>query len=292
MRFKAAGAKGKRRRFGRFTLGEDMPASIKLGLVGLGVIGKAILNAANEGRIPVSVPVATTSTPAKVENFLRSLNAPPRLTDLAGVAEGADMVMEASGSATVESICRAAFALDKDVIINSVGALLEGEHLIELARQSGSRIFVPSGAIIGLDGLKGAAMGRVDAVTMTTRKPPASLKGAPYLEENGVNVDDLQEPTVIFEGSPLEACKGFPANVNVSAAVSLAGIGPHRTKMRIICDPTINRNIHEVEASGEFGKSFIRIENVPSENQRTGVLTFLSSLAFLKGRKATLVVGT
>lgn len=265
---------------------------MKLGVVGLGVIGRAVVRAADEGRVPVEVPVAATRTPAAVESFLASLRHPPRMTDLGGVAEGADLVMEASGGDTVEAICRACFARGKDVILNSAGALLERDDLMEEARLGGARIFIPSGAIIGLDGLKGAAVGEVESVTMTTRKPPASLRGAPYIEERGIDLDAMDRPTLIFEGNPLEACRAFPANVNVSAAVSFAGVGPHRTRMRIFCDPTVDRNIHEVEAVGEFGRSFIRIENVPSENHRTGVLTYLSALSFLRERASTLVVGT
>ncbi len=143
-----------------------------------------------------------------------------------------------------------------------------------------------------MDGLKGAAVGEMESVTMTTRKPPASLKGAPFIEENNIDIDSIREPTVIFEGSPIEACKGFPANMNVSAAISLAGIGPHWTQLRIMCDPTVDRNIHEVEAVGEFGRFFFRIENVPSENQRTGILTYLSTIAYLRQQSATLMVGT
>ncbi len=265
---------------------------MKLGVVGLGVIGRAVARAADEGRIPVDVPVAVARAPEKAGDFLASLKNPPRMTNLAGVAEGADAVMEASGGETVEAICRACFSRGKDVILNSVGALLEREDLIEEARHGGSRIFIPSGAIIGLDGLKGASAGRMESVTMTTRKPPASLRGAPYVEDRGIDLDAITEPTVIFEGNPLEACRAFPANVNVSAAVSFAGIGPRRTKMRILCDPGADRNVHEVEAVGEFGRSFIRIENVPSENHRTGLLTYLSAFAFLRSREATLVVGT
>ncbi len=265
---------------------------MKLGVVGLGVIGRAVVRAADEGRVPVDVPVAATRTPEAVESFLASLRNPPRMTDLAGVAEGAELVMEASGGGTVEAICRACFARGKDVILNSVGALLERDDLMEEARRGGARIFIPSGAIIGLDGLKGASVGEVESVTMTTRKPPASLRGAPYIEERRIDLDAMDEPTLIFEGNPLEACKAFPANVNVSAAVSFAGIGPRRTRVRIFCDPAVDRNIHEVEAVGEFGRSFVRIENVPSENHRTGVLTYLSALSFLKERTSTLVVGT
>ncbi|MCY3825400.1 MAG: aspartate dehydrogenase [Nitrospinae bacterium] len=265
---------------------------MKLGVVGLGVIGKAVVKAADEGKIPVDIPVAATRTPEKVKDFLASLKNPPRMTDMAGVAQEAEVVMEASGGGTVEAICHESFARGKDVIINSVGALLDRNDLLEEAKSGGSRIFVPSGAIIGLDGLKGASAGGMESVTMTTRKPPESLKGAPYIEAQGIDLDAIDEPTVIFEGNPLEACKAFPANVNVSAAVSFAGIGPHRTKLRVVCDPTVNRNIHEVEAVGEFGRSFIRIENVPSENHRTGILTYLSAFSFLRDRTSTLIVGT
>ncbi|MBT3351688.1 MAG: aspartate dehydrogenase [Nitrospinaceae bacterium] len=263
-----------------------------LGVIGLGVIGKAVVRAADEGELPFTVSAAATRTPGNVRDFLNSLKNAPRLTDLAGVVASSDVILEASGGHTVEAICRAALPLGKSVIVNSVGALLEREDLIALAEKHKARIMIPSGAIIGLDGLKGAAAGRIDSVTMTTRKPPPSLKGAPFVEENNIDVDAMTEATVIFEGSPLEACKGFPANVNVSAAVSFAGIGPHRTEMRIMCDPTINRNIHEVEAVGEFGRLFFRIENVPTENHRTGILTYLSNIQFLRQQTATLVVGT
>lgn len=265
---------------------------MNLGVIGLGVIGKAVVKAVDEGEVPFAVPAAATRTPENARAFLASLKRAPRLTDLAGVVESADVILEASGGDTVEAICRAALPLGKSVIVNSVGALLERGDLIALAEKHKARIMIPSGAIIGLDGLKGAAAGRIDSVTMTTRKPPPSLKGAPFIEARGIDVDAMKEPTLIFEGSPLEACKGFPANVNVSAAVSFAGIGPRRTKMRIMCDPTIKRNIHEVEVVGEFGRSFIRIENVPTENHRTGILTYLSNIQFLRQQTATLVVGS
>ncbi len=265
---------------------------MKLGVVGLGVIGRAVVTAADKKDIPVTISAVTSRTKDKAEAFLDSLKNRPPYTDLAGVAEASDIVMEASGGPSVEAVCRESFTRGKDVILNSVGALLEREDLIKLAERHQARIYIPSGAIIGLDGLKGAAVGEVESVTMTTRKPPASLKGAPFIKENNIDIDSIREPTVIFEGSPIEACKGFPANMNVSAAVSLAGIGPHRTRLRIVCDPTVERNIHEVEVVGQFGRSFFRIENVPSENQRTGILTYLSAIAFLRQQSATLVVGT
>ncbi len=266
--------------------------AMRLGVVGLGVIGKAVLKAADSGKLSFSVPVAATRTLSHAEAFLRSLKNPPQIAGLADVAEGADVVMESANGDAVPSICIAALSKGKDVLINSCGALLERDDLYQLARENGARIFIPSGAIIGLDGLKAGAMGRLEAVTITTRKPPASLKGAPYIEEMDIDLEKIREPTVIYEGTPIDAWKRFPANVNVSAAVSFAGIGPRRTRMRIICDPTVNRNIEEVEAEGEFGRAYTRIENVPSENHRTGVLSYLSVLAFLKDQNSSLVVGT
>ncbi|MDA1000090.1 MAG: aspartate dehydrogenase [bacterium] len=265
---------------------------VKLGVVGLGVIGKAVVKAADAGRIPVQVPVATTRTPGKVASFLQGLRTPPALSDIEGVVQGADVILEAAGVSTVAPICEAALPLGKEVIITSIGALLDREDLVALAERGGGRIYAPSCAIIGLDGLKAAREGRLDSVTMTTRKPPASLAGAPYVVEQGIDLARIQAPEVIFEGDVLEACRGFPANVNVSAAVALAGIGPRRTRIRIFCDPTIQRNIHEVEAVGAHGRFFFRIENVPSENHRTGIMTYLSVLALMRERESALVIGT
>ncbi len=265
---------------------------MNLGVIGLGIIGRAVVKAADEGQVPFTISGVATRTPGNAADFMDSLTRRPPMMEMSEVAEVSDIVLEASGGPTVETICREALSRGKDVVINSVGALLERSDLVALAEENKARIYVPSGAIIGLDGLKGAATGKLESVTMTTRKPPQSLKGAPFIDENNIEIDKITEPTVIFEGSPIEACKGFPANVNVSAAVSLAGIGPHRTRMRIICDPTVDRNVHEVEAVGEFGRSFIRIENIPTENHRTGILTYLSNIHFLRQRTAALVVGT
>jgi aspartate dehydrogenase len=128
---------------------------------------------------------------------------------------------------------------------------------------------------------------------MTTRKPPQGLAGAPYVEQHGIDVFAFTTETVIFEGSARDACQGFPANVNVSAALSLAGIGPDRTHMRIIVVPGGTRNMHDVDVQGEFGRLTIHIENVPSTtNPRTGKLSYLSAIAMLKEIVSPLRCGT
>ena len=137
-------------------------------------------------------------------------------------------------------------------------------------------MYLPSGAIAGLDGIKSAAVGQIVHVTHTTRKPPEGLEGAPYLVERGISLAGLRTEKEVFSGSAREACRGFPANVNVTAAVSLAGIGPDQTRVRILAVPGLTRNCHDIEVAGEFGRLLVHIENVPSENPKTGKLTALS----------------
>ena len=144
-----------------------------------------------------------------------------------------------------------------------------------------------------LDGLKGAMAGRVSKVTLTTRKPPRGLEGAPYVAEKGIDLKALKEPTAIFSGSAREAVPAFPANINVAAALSLAGIGADKTVVKILADPTSDKNIHEIEAEGDFGELFVRMENVPSPtNPKTSYMTALSAIGLLRRITASLVGGT
>ena len=166
-------------------------------------------------------------------------------------------------------------------------------HLVARAKASGARIIVPTGALLGLDAVRAAAEGDVTSVTIETRKPPAGLVGAPFLEKNNIDVLAVTGPTVIFEGNAFDAAAGFPANVNVAAALALAGIGPQRTTVRIWADPGIDRNIHTIKVEAAAARFTMTVENVPSEaNPKTGKLTPLSVLACLRGLTATLKVGS
>ncbi|HWP35885.1 MAG TPA: aspartate dehydrogenase domain-containing protein, partial [Thermodesulfobacteriota bacterium] len=219
---------------------------------------------------------------------------PVRLAaDLDRLAAEADLLVEALAPAAVPDVVRAAIARKRDLLVLSAGGLLEQDALLEAARRAGIRVRVPSGAIAGLDGVKGAAVGGISRVTIDTRKPPRALAGSPYVVERGLDLDRLEGETLLFEGSALEACRGFPSNVNVAAALSLAGIGPHRTRMRIYAVPGQTRNVHDVTVEGEFGLLRIHIENVPTANPRTGRLTAQSVIATLREMAgAGLVVGT
>lgn len=204
-----------------------------------------------------------------------------------------DLVVEAATKEIAAQIAQKAIAAGRDILIMSVGAMLGQKSLFERARRKGVRIYIPSGAICGLDGVKAAALGKITRVTLTTRKPPKSLVGAPYLVEKKIDLDAIKKETIIFEGSALDAVKGFPKNINVSAALSLAGIGAEATRVRVVTSPGFKTNSHQIEVEGEFGKLVTRTDNVPSpDNPRTSYLAVLSAMATLKQVVDSVRVGT
>jgi len=177
-------------------------------------------------------------------------------------------------------------------VVLSVGALLENEDLIALARDNGGQIVVPTGALIGLDAVTAAAVGTIRSVRMITRKPVGGLAGAPYLLEHKIDIEGITAPLKVFEGTARQAAKGFPANLNVAVALSLAGVGADRTMVEIWADPALTRNVHRIEVEADSARFSMAIENVPSENPRTGLITALSVIACLRKLHAPLRIGT
>jgi aspartate dehydrogenase len=257
---------------------------LRIGIVGMGVIGTAVAKAASGDLPGIELAGVTVRDPAKAGGF--------PAYPLDELIPRSDLIVEAATQAALREFGPSVLAAGKHLMVLSVGALVGvlGEWA-RLAEKHGCRIFVPSGAIAGLDGVKGAREGRIDAVTMETRKPPRGLAGAPYIEANRIDLDAIIKETLIFEGPATEAVKAFPANVNVVAALSLAGIGPDRTRIRIFAVPGQARNQHRITVEGEFGRLAIEVENVPSENPRTGKLSYLSAIAMLRELGAPLRVG-
>lgn len=263
-----------------------------VGIVGCGAIGKALLQAFDAGTLGVNVAGVTSRSEASARNFLSTFGKPVPYMDRAALVARSDLVVEAAGQGVVADLAREVFAARKELMVISVGALLDHREIIEQARATGCKLFVPSGAIAGLDGIKSAAVGQITHVTITTRKPPQGLEGAPYLVERGISLQGLAGEREVFSGTAREACRGFPANVNVSAAVSLAGIGPDRTIIRILAVPGLRRNCHDVEVEGEFGRLLVHVENVPSENPRTGRLTAFSIIRSVRDAADSVRIGT
>jgi aspartate dehydrogenase len=177
-------------------------------------------------------------------------------------------------------------------MVMSASALLPRPDLVELARVAGGQIIVPTGALIGFDAVLAAAEGSISSVQVTTRKPPAGLVGAPFLIKNGISVERLNSALRVFKGTARDAAAAFPANVNVVAALSLAGIGPDRTVVEIWADPTITRNCHQIRVESDSALLSMSIENIPSENPKTGRITALSVIAALRKMNAPLRIGT
>ncbi len=270
-----------------------MPRPLTVGIAGLGAIGLHLARALDQGVEGLQLLAVAARDQAKAKANLAGFRNPPQLSDLEGLAE-ADIVVEAAPAAIFEQVATAAISRGRIFVPSSVGALLPRMHLVDLAREKGARIIVPTGALLGLDAVRAAAEGAVDSVTIETRKPPRGLVGAPYLERNGIDVMAVKdEAKLVFKGNAFDAAQGFPANVNVAAALALAGIGPQGTMIEIWADPHVTRNTHTIRVEAAAARLTMTIENVPSEeNPRTGKITPLSILACLRGLTSPLKVGT
>jgi aspartate dehydrogenase len=258
---------------------------LKVGIVGMGVIGTHIARAITAGIPGVTLAGVHVRDPAKAKGF-------PAVS-LPELIQRSDLIVEAATQAALREFAPAVLAAGKHLMVLSVGGLLGVlDEWTRLAEKHGCRILVPSGAIAGLDGVKGAREGAITQVTMESRKPPRGLAGAPYIGEKGIDLEAISEETLIFEGTATDACRAFPANVNVVAALALAGVGAERTRIKVFAVPGLARNTHRIMVEGEFGRLAIQVENVPSENPRTGKLSYLSAIALLRDLGATVRIGT
>jgi aspartate dehydrogenase len=264
----------------------------RIAIAGLGAIGRVLARRLNDGIPGLTLACASAGDRAKAQAWLDGERIACPLVDLGAMPAHADLAVECAPAAAFEDICRPMLEAGKTVMVLSAGALLPRPHLIELAKEKGGQIIVPTGALLGLDAVTAAAEGEIASVRMTTRKPPNGLAGAPYLTANGISVEGLNAPKRVFAGNAREAAAGFPANVNVAAALSLAGIGPERTMIEIWADPSVDRNCHTIEVEADSARFSLTIENVPSENPKTGKITALSVLAALRKLHAPLRVGT
>jgi aspartate dehydrogenase len=272
---------------------EDRRKPLRVAVGGLGAIGTRVVEALDRGIGGLELVAVSARDTARAESRIGKLSRPVPVLGAMELGEVADIVVECIPAASFRSIAEPAVRLGRIFMPLSVGALLDNLDLVDLARESGARILPPTGALLGLDAVRAAAKGVIREVKMMTRKPPGGLAGAPYLEERRVDLAAIAEPTLVFSGTAREAARGFPANVNVAAALALAGIGPDRTTVEIWADPTVTRNTHTISVDADAARFTMTIEGVPSpDNPRTGKLTPLSVIAALEGLVAPLKVGT
>ena len=273
-------------------LDERLRPELRIAVAGLGAIGTRVVEALDRGIDGLVLTAVSVQHPEKHRSRLAQLTTAPAILPIEALADVADIVIECAPGKLVRSIVAPFVSKGKTAIVLSAGALLDHEDLIELAKQNGGQIVVPTGALIGLDAVTAAAVGKIHSVRMVTRKPVRGLAGAPYIVENNIAIEQITEPMKIFDGSAREAAKGFPANVNVAAALSFAGIGPDRTTIEIWADPALTRNVHRIEVDSDSARFSMSIENIPSENPKTGLITAFSVIACLRKLRASLRVGT
>lgn len=240
---------------------------MKIGLIGFGAIGAALFEKISKDK-SLKLVFVYDAEQEKLKNLPTKL----RLKKFADFAKKkADLVVEA---ASQEAIWQFAPEILKksDLLVMSVGAFAKKgflQKLVGVVKKSKKRLFVPSGAIIGMDGIS-AVREQLQNVKIETRKNPKGF---------GLN-EDIER--VLFDGSAAEGVPKFPKNINVAATLSLYGIGFDKTTAKVVSDPQASANMHTIEATGDFGRFFIRVENVPSKNPKTSGLAALSAFDMIK----------
>jgi aspartate dehydrogenase len=267
-------------------------SSRRIAIAGLGTIGRTVARRLADGLPGLALSAIAARDHAKARAWLDSEQIQCPLVSLEALPDHADLVLEAAPAEILGQICGPMLNAGKAVMVMSASALLPRPDLVDLARIRGGQIIVPTGALIGFDAVSAAAEGTINAVEVVTRKPPGGLAGAPYLIRNGISMDGLNSALRVFKGSARDAAAAFPANVNVVAALSLAGIGPDRTMVEVWADPAVTRNCHHIKVDADSACFSMTIENIPSENPRTGRITALSVIAALRKLTAPLRIGT
>lgn len=267
---------------------------MRVAIAGFGAIGAEVARRLDAGDLSgLTLTAVAARDREKLAAKLGGFATPPAIVPLPELAERADVVVECLPPAHFRLLAEPVLAQGRILMPLSVGALLDHWDLVALARTSGGRIVVPSGAILGLDAIRAVAEGQISHVRIVTRKPPAGLEGAPLLTKDGQTLAGLAQPVRLFAGTVREAIRAFPANVNVAVAVALAGLGPDKTEIEVWADPAVLRNTHTVVVASDSSHLTMTIENTPSiENPRTGTITALSVVAALRRLTSPLVVGT
>ncbi len=272
-----------------------MPDLKRIGIVGCGAIGGELARSIcsffqDRARLIV---LCDRNNP-KAQALSNELNPHPDVLPIESIPFHCDLIIEAASQEICQTLVPRALDMGRDVMVMSVGGLLDiYQDVFYQARSKNARIYIPSGAIAGIDGLEAAMTGGVDTVRLTCKKPVAAFADSPYITQKNLRLSELPAETVIFEGNAREAVNAFPLNANVAATLSFAGLGPERTQVRMITGPEITTNVHELEVEGAFGRMFTRTENLPApQNPRTSYLAVLSACAMLNEILNPVKIGT
>jgi len=268
---------------------------IRIGILGCGAIGSRIARSIKtECGSLACVSALFDINPSRSLNLSKQLpfknviqKSYPKLL------EHCDFVVEAVNAPDTHELIRQALMAKKDILVMSVGKILDGESVFKLAQSQGCRLLIPSGAIAGIDAIKAASLGKIQQITLTTRKPVYGFADNAFVQQKKINLSQISKETVLFEGNVKEAVKCFPQNINVAATIALASAAKDKLRIRITTSPEFKVNSHEIEVIGEFGRLVTKTENVVCpDNPKTSYLAVLSAVVTLKQYFGQVRIGT
>ncbi len=266
---------------------------LRVGLGGFGFIGRTIGDALNEGMPGLRLGAVMVRDKTKAQSHLDTYMGSIPIVSPAELATQSDIVIECASRSAFRDIVEPAVEAGRTIIAATVGGLLKNPDLIDKAGETGARILVPTGGLVGFDAVRAAAEGAIHSVKLTTRKPPLSLHDAPVLREKNIDVRNLQEPVQVFSGTARQAIDTFPVGLNIAIALSLAGIGPDKTVLEVWLDPSVTRNVHKVDVVASSATFTMTMESDPAEaHPHSAKSAALSLLACLRSQTATMKVGT
>jgi len=274
-----------------------MVKRLKVGIVGCGAIGSSLAKRIIKDFSQSIALVALYDSDAARSREVSRVVSPRKnlaVKNLAQAIQSSELIIEAASAASSWKIASSALRKGRRIMIMSVGGIVpHRKALYALAKTHNAKVYIPSGAIAGIDALKASKFGTLKKVTLTTRKPPGSFKGVAFVEKKKIPLEALTKDTVLFSGKASKAMRLFPQNINVAGVLSLAGCGQEKTEVRIIASPSLRKNTHEIEIQSEAGSVWTRTENTAHpDNPKTSYLAVLSAVATLQQVVEPVEIGT
>lgn len=274
-----------------------MPAKLKVGIVGCGAIGGSLAKIITKDlkhNFSLVALYDIDKTKSKVLSRRVSKNRNLTVDSLKTLIGRSELVIESASGKSSWDIARNTITKGRDIMIMSVGGVVAHyKDLSRLAKKFKARVYIPSGAISGIDALKAAKIVGLKKVTLTTRKNPISFKGVKYIEKKKIDLTRIRKDRELFCGPASQAVKYFPQNINVASVLAMSGIGENKTEVRIIASPGLKRNIHEICMESVAGRVTTRTENIlHPKNPKTSYLAVLSAAATLRQILEPVRIGT
>lgn len=275
----------------------------KIGIIGCGSIGQEVaLFIEKELKNHVKLTAIADKDLEKAQALAEKLSSSVSVCDPMTLIKTVDFVIEAASVEAARHLLKHGVALKKNMLILSVGALIKERQLLRQARARNVNVYIPSGAICGIDGLGALSLGEIKKISLTTSKPPKGLLGAAYLKKKKIDIEHIKHPVVVFKGNVLDAIENFPQNINVAATLFLAAsfsakgdaaFNEDDLEVCIKANPRINRNIHQIEIEAQEARITIAIENAPSKaNPKTSALAIFSTQHLLKKIFSSVKIGS